>query len=327
MTNAPGGEGSRPKVVVSELIHPAALGLLEEHAEVHYDPELHTAPDALREAVARADALIVRNRTAVTAHLVSGSALRVVGRLGVGLDNLEVESLQRAGMTITWAPGTNATSVAEYVVGAAIALARKFTQASAAVNAGQWDRQAAVGSELQGKTFGLIGLGDIGARVARRAAALGMRTMAVDPALEEHSAAVQEHGVELVELDELLRESQVVSLHVPLTSATRGLIDEERLGLMKRGAYLINTARGGLVDERALAAALREGRLAGAALDVREHEPPGADDPLAGIPNLILTPHVAGVTEESNERACLHVARDVLRVLAGERPRSQVPVR
>jgi D-3-phosphoglycerate dehydrogenase len=317
--------GVTGKVVVSEFLHREALDLLARGTLLHYDPELHGRPAQLRAALEDADALVVRNQTKVTGALVAGTRLRCVGRVGVGLDNLELRALREAGVAVTWAPGSNATSVAEYVIGAMLALARLFPETSPRVHAGSWDRQAAIGFELAGKALGIVGLGDIGGRVAHRAAALGMRLLASDPALRADSPVVKEHGATLLPLPELLAAADVVTLHAPLLPSTRGLIGGDTLPLMKRGAYLLNTARGGLVDERALAAALREGRLAGAALDVRDPEPPGPGDLLAGLPNVLLTPHIAGVTEESMRRACLHVAEDVLLVLGGEAPHSEVP--
>ncbi|MEX2541464.1 MAG: hydroxyacid dehydrogenase [Trueperaceae bacterium] len=313
------------KIVVSEFLHRDALDLLADRADLEYDPGLHERPVDLKAALTGAAALVVRNQTQVTAPLLAGTSLRAVGRVGVGLDNLDLTALREAGVTVTWAPGTNATSVAEYVIGAMLSLARLFPETSPKVHAGHWDRQAAIGFELKGRTLGIVGLGDIGSRVGRRAQALGMRLLASDPALGPESPAVRELGARLVPLAELLAEADVVSLHAPLLPSTLGMIGSETLALMKPGGYLINTARGELVDERALASVLRDGRLAGAALDVRDPEPPGASDPLKGLRNVLLTPHIAGVTEESLRRACTHVAEDVLRVLSGERPVSEVP--
>jgi D-3-phosphoglycerate dehydrogenase len=313
------------RVVVPELLHQSALDLLNANVDLDYEPELHARPGDLRSRLTGASGLVVRNQTRVDATLLEGATLRVVGRVGVGLDNLDLPGLRAAGVTVTWAPGTNATSVAEYVLGAMLSLARTLPDTSARLHAGTWDRRAAIGHELHGRTLGIVGIGDIGTRVARRARALGMRLIGTDPAVSSNSLAVQDLEVELVPLARLLAEADVVTLHAPLLTSTRGLINEETLALMKPGAYLVNSARGGLVDEPALAGALRSGRLAGAALDVRDPEPPAADDLLAGLPNVLLTPHIAGVTEESLRRACLHVAEDVLRVLAGERPQSEVP--
>jgi D-3-phosphoglycerate dehydrogenase/(S)-sulfolactate dehydrogenase len=314
------------RIVVSEMIHAEALSLLQHEAEVHYDPTLHAHRGVLAKALHQAEALIVRNQTRVDLALLEHArTLKVVGRIGVGLDNLDLACLRDKGVTVTWAPGTNAVSVAEYVMGAMLELSRRFGEASTRLHTGEWNRQAAIGSELYGKTLGIVGLGDIGARLARRAGAFGMRLLASDPVAHGSSYAVQEYDVELTGLNALLEEADFVSLHLPLLPSTRGLIGREALAKMRAHAFLINTARGGLIDETALAEALRERRLAGAAIDVRENEPPGESDPLRGLPNAILTPHIAGVTHESNHRASLHVARDVLRVLAGERPISPVP--
>lgn len=313
-------------VVVPEHLHPEALALLQEAATVHYDADLFKNRDRLKEQLTDADALVVRNQTRVDADLLDGAPqLKVVGRLGVGLDNLALAELSARGITVTWAPGANAVSVAEYVMGAMLELSRRFANVSATVHSGVWDRQGAIGFELYGKTLGIVGLGDIGSRLAKRAAAFGMNVLASDPVVSENSFGVQEYGVELLELIPLLGRADFVSLHAPLLATTRHLINAKTLASFKPSAYLINTARGGLVDEAALATALTEGKLAGAALDVRESEPPGDDGPLRGRPNVLLTPHVAGVTETSNRRVCLHVVNDVLRVLKGLAPLSRVP--
>lgn len=314
------------RVVVSEWIDEAALARLREHHEVTADPDLHGDRERLRHALASAEGLIVRNLTRVDVGILDAAPrLRVVGRVGVGLDRIDVAAAQARDVVVSWAPGTNATSVAEYVLGAIVALARRFCPATLHVADGSWDRQAFMGREVSGATLGLVGLGDIGARVARRARALGMRIVASDPAVHESSPQVQEFEVELLSFEALLERSDVVSLHVPLLATTRDLIDAAALARVKPGALLVNTARGELVDEHALAAALRDGRVGGAALDVRRSEPPGADDPLSGCPNLILTPHVAGVTHEANARASAHAVDEVLRVLSGVRARTPAP--
>ena len=312
-------------IVVSEYIHEDALERLEP-LDPHYDPKLFENREALTKLLRDADALIVRNQTRVDGELVKNAPnLKVVGRVGVGLDNLELSVLRERDITVTWAPGTNAVSVAEYVMGAMLESSRAFARASAALHQGRWDRQAAIGTELYGKTLGIVGLGDIGGRLARRAGAFEMHVLASDPVAHSSSFAVQEYGLELTDLETLLERADFVSLHAPLLPSTENMLNTKTLARMKPGSFLINTARGGLVDENALADALRSGRLAGAALDVRVKEPPGENDPLRGLDNLILTPHVAGVTEESNRRASLHVAEDVRRVLSGQKPLSEVP--
>jgi D-3-phosphoglycerate dehydrogenase len=313
-------------VVVSEWIDPTAEERLRAEHRVVVDPDLYADRARLLQEVVDADAWIVRNQTRVDLRAITAArALKVVGRVGVGLDTIDVAALRARSIVVTWAPGTNAISVAEYVMGAMLHHARRYAEATDHVRGGGWARQAFMGHELYGRTLGIVGLGDIGARLARRARAFGMRVLAADPVAHPSVAAVQEHEVALVGLETLLSESDVVSLHAPLLEGTRDLIDARALSRMKATALLVNTARGGLVDEAALARALREGALGGAVLDVRASEPPGAGDPLASCPNLTLTPHVAGVTDESNARASHHVFDEVLRVLRGENARTPAP--
>lgn len=312
-------------VLISEAMVEETLKAFEGVARATYQPELHKDRAALLMGVAEADALIVRNATRVDAELIAHAPnLRVVGRLGVGLDNLDLVALAQRDIPVTWAVGMNAVSVAEFVMGAVLTFARRYSVVSAEVQAGRWNRQAGIGFELHGKRLGLVGAGDIGSRLARRAEAFGMSVTAHDPVLTGGSYAVQELGVKPASLEEVLRTADFVSLHAPLLPSTRHLIRSETLALMKEGSYLINTSRGGLVDEAALAEALEGGRLAGAALDVRAVEPPGADDPLRRLPNVILTPHVAGRTFESELRVSRHIVEDVMRVLRGEPPLTPV---
>ena len=315
------------KIIVCEYLHADGVSLMEAAGHsVFYDLALHERRDELRTRLADTDALLVRNQTLVDSELTAGAAgLKVVGRLGVGLDNINIPDMNERGIIVTWAPGSNAVSVAEYVLGAILELSRSFPKFSAMVHGGTWDRQAFMGSEVSGKTLGIVGLGDIGGRTARRAAAFGMRVLANDPFLNDSSAAVGENGVELTTLADLLARSDFVSLHAPLVDGTRRLMNAETLSRMKPGAYLINTARGGLVDEAALVNALASGALAGAVLDVRDPEPPGPDDPMRGLENVMLTPHIAGVSFEANRRVSMHVASDVLNVLAGDAPVSRAP--
>jgi len=306
------------RIVASEHLPEAALALLREAGPLLAEPDLHGRPAELHRALADAEALVVRNQTRVDAALLAAAPrLKVVGRVGVGLDSLDLDALRRRAIQLGFSPGANAASVAEYVLGAVLTVYRRFGEVGAAVAAGGWDRQGATGREVFGRTLGIVGLGDIGARVARRARAFGMELYASDPFLHPASFAVQETGVQLVPLDALLERSDVVTLHAPLTPATRQLIGAAELAAMRDGALLINTGRGGLVDEVALAEGLRRGRPGAAVLDVRDPEPPAADGPLRGAPNLWLTPHVAGVTHEALERGACHVARDVVRALNG----------
>jgi (S)-sulfolactate dehydrogenase len=306
------------RVVITEFMDEAAVAGLATMHDTFYDRNLVDRPDELSARVAAADALVVRNRTQVDAALLAGApALKVVGRLGVGLDNIDVDACKARGIEVIPATGANALAVAEYVIGAAMLLLRGAYSSSAAVASGDWPRAALSGGrELSGKTLGIVGFGGIGRLVARAGRALGMRVIGSDPQVPASSAAWREEGVQRRELDALLAEADVVTLHVPLVDATRHLIDADRLARMKPGAILINTARGGVVDEAAVAAALKSGRLGGAALDVFEQEPLAAGSPLAGCPNLLLTPHIAGVTAESNVRVSTLIAEKVAAALA-----------
>jgi (S)-sulfolactate dehydrogenase len=284
---------------------------------VLYDPKLVDDPARLAAAVREARALVVRNRTQVRgALLASAVRLEVVGRLGVGLDNIDVRACEARGIAVYPATGANDLSVAEYVITAALMLLRRAWFATARVAAGEWPRTELMGRELAGKRLGLVGYGAIARVTGRMARDLGMSVAACDPLLpEDHPAwadALRQP------LPELLASSDAVSLHVPFTDATRNMLDSKAIAGMKPGAILVNAARGGIVDEAALCAALRSGHLGGAALDVFAREPVDAASgaQFAGLPNLILTPHIAGVTEESNVRVSAVTAEAVARHLA-----------
>ncbi|HEX4944221.1 MAG TPA: hydroxyacid dehydrogenase [Usitatibacteraceae bacterium] len=308
------------RIVISEDMDAPAVAFLARDFDVDYRPALALDVAGLSNALAQADAWIVRNRTMVRgAALAAASRLRVVGRLGVGLDNIDLEACAARGIEVIPATGANAESVAEYVLAMAMILLRGAAYLStAAVAAGGWPRQKlSQGREISGKTLGLVGFGSIGRVTARKAIALGMRVIAHDPALPVAWPPWSELGVGPCGLDELLANADVVSLHLPLVDSTRGLIGEDQFARMKPDAILVNSARGGIVDEAALARALHQGRLAGAALDVFADEPLGAGSVLADAPNLILTPHIAGLTRESNERVSEIVARRVAACLRG----------
>jgi (S)-sulfolactate dehydrogenase len=305
------------RIVISEFMDPPAVEALRGRFEVDYRPQLVDDPAALSAALGQAQGWIVRNRTQVRGPLLTAAPrLRVVGRLGVGLDNIDLAACEARGVRVIPATGANAQAVAEYVVAVSLMLLRGAYHASAEVASGRWPRAAlSEGREAGGKAMGIVGFGSIGRATAAKAAARGMRILGHDPQVPAGDPAWREAGAEPLGLDALLAGSDVVSLHVPLVPATRGLLGAERLGRMKRGAILVNTARGGIVDEAALAAALREGRLGGAALDVFDTEPLAAGSPLAGAPRLILTPHIAGVTQESNERVSSLIASRVAEAL------------
>jgi len=309
-----------PKVIISEFMDEAAIAAELTGLDVQYDPGLVDRPGDLAAAVARADALIVRNRTQVRGALLDAARdLKAVGRLGVGLDNIDVPACRARGVAVYPATGANDGAVAEYVVATAMLLLRGAYGASAAVAAGAWPRNALMGREIADKRLGLVGFGSIARETARRAAALGMAVAAHDPFVAADDPAWNSASgpVQRLALDALIAGSDVLSLHVPLTEETRGLIDAAALARMPKGAILINAARGGVVDEAALAASLRSGHLGGAALDVFEREPLDAASGtvFADVPNLILTPHIAGVTQESNVRVSAVTAAAVRRHL------------
>ena len=311
-----------PDIVIPEFMDEAAIREGLQGFDVLYAPDLVDRPDDLAAALREARGLIVRNRTQVRGPLLDAAhSLRAVGRLGVGLDNIDMAACEGRGIAVFPARGANDISVAEYVIAAAMLLLRGAYAATSDVIAGSWPRNRLMGREIAGKRLGLVGYGSIARETAKRAAALDMAVTAFDPFVESaHPAWNQPFGrVVRLSFEELLATSDVVSLHVPLTPDTRGLLGREAIGCMKPGAVVVNGARGGVIDEPALVEALRAGRLGGAALDVFEEEPLSAARAaiFAGCPNLVLTPHIAGVTVESNVRVSWVTAENVRRHLAG----------
>ena len=303
-------------IVISEFMDQAAIDAILRGRDVLYDPKLVDDKDRLYAALADCRALIVRNRTQVRAPLLDAAPrLKVVGRLGVGLDNIDADACAARKIIVRPASGANDLSVAEYVITAALLLRRRAWYATSRLAAGEWPRMELIGGELSGALLGLIGFGAIARLTATKAAALGMTVAAFDPFLPPDHAAWL--NVARQSFEEILSSCDVVSLHTPLTPQTRRMLDGAALRRMRSGAILINAARGGIVDESALAAALSRGHLGGAALDVFETEPltPAAAAVFKGIPNLILTPHIAGVTEESNVRVSDVTARAVIAAL------------
>jgi (S)-sulfolactate dehydrogenase len=301
-------------VLITEYMDDAAVDSLRARHEVTYDPKLFDARAELLALVGDADALIVRNRTQVNAEVLEHAPrVRVLGRLGVGLDNLDMAGCGARGIEVIPATGANADAVAEYVLLAAGLLLRGAFLVSAETGAGRWPRgRLSEGFELGGRTLGIVGFGSIGQTVAAKARAFGLVTAAYDPLLPADAPAWKASGTRRCELDELLGLADILTLHLPLEPATRGLFARDRLARIRRGAILVNTARGGIVDEAALAELVRSGHLGGAAVDVFEREPLPAGSPLAGLPNVILTPHIAGVTQESNARVSGMIAERVL---------------
>lgn len=308
------------RVLVTEPLSEPGLEILREAADVDVRTGLST--EQLAVAVAGYDALVVRSATQVTASLFdAGCRLRVVGRAGTGVDNIDVAAATRRGVAVVNAPAGNSNAVAEHTIALTLALARRIYPAVSSLKAGRWEKRALEGFEVQDKTLGLVGLGRIGMLVASKARGLGMRVIAHDPYVSGERVASA--GVELLPLDDVLRRADFISVHTPLSPDTRGMVGARELALLKPTAYLLNCARGGIVDEGALRRALERGALAGAALDVFEEEP-ATGNPLIGLPNVIATPHLGASTAEAQEHVAVDVARSVVDVLAGRIPEGPV---
>jgi (S)-sulfolactate dehydrogenase len=305
-------------IVITEFLEPAAVEVLKKDFRVNWDPELWNKRAELEKLVRDLPGLIVRNRTPVDKALLElAPKLKVVGRLGVGLDNIDVKACAARGVEVCSARGANATSVAEYAIAMAMILLRKRAYLDTQrLIAGEWPREElGRGVELAGKRLGIVGLGSVGGTTARKARGLDMRVVAADPYLPDNHE--NWNLAERVSFDELLTTSDVITLHCPLNSETRGMIGARELARVRKGAVLINSARGGIVDEAACAAALRSGPLGAAALDVFDYEPIKADagKVFAGLPNAILTPHISGVTLEANHRVSFMTVESVAAVL------------
>lgn len=301
-------------ILVCDGLAEPGLALLRRETEVILED---------RSVLGRVDAWIVRGKSRVDAAALDSAAprLRVVGRAGVGVDNIDLAAARRLGVTVITAPDATTTAVAELTLGLMLALARHIPAADAALRRGEWPKASLMGSELEGKTLGLVGFGRIGRAVAARAAAFGMSPVAFDPYLDD--TAIRSGGAEPSRLEALLAGSDYVSLHLPLTEETRGFFDGAAFAQMKPGARLVCAARGGLIDEQALQEALDAGRLAGAALDVFAQEPP-ADLTRLQHPRLLATPHLGAQTVEAQDRVSLEITRSVLAALRGETSRGRV---
>ena len=309
MTNA-----SRPVVLIAEKLAPSVLEALGDEVEIrHVDG---TDRPALLEAVADADALLVRSATKVDAEVLAAtSKLKVVARAGVGLDNVEVPAATERGVMVVNAPTSNIVSAAEHAVALLLAVARNVAAADASLRAGEWKRSSFSGVELNGKTVGVVGLGKIGQLFAQRVAAFGTKLIAYDPYVS-HARAAQ-LGIELVSLEELLQRADAISIHLPKTAETLGLIGTEELKKAKKGMLIVNAARGGLIDEEALADALRSGHIGGAGIDVYKTEPT-TSSPLFELENVVATPHLGASTAEAQDRAGTDVAHSVKLALRGD---------
>ncbi|GAB3055712.1 hydroxyacid dehydrogenase [Virgibacillus ainsalahensis] len=308
------------KVLVTELMWEDGIEALRRNGyTVDYDMELSRKRDELLQLVPSYDALIVRNETNVDPELLDAAKkARVIGRLGVGLDNINLDAAKKRNIPVISARNANATSVAEYVMASMLDAYRQLSDADADVRRGNWDRKFFTGYELNGKTLGLLGLGEISHRVAKRANVFGMKTIGYDPFVAPFDHILQETGVKPVDnLENLLSESDFLSIHVPLTKATKHMINKNNFPLMKRHAYVINSARGGIIHEQDLIKAVKAGEVAGAYLDVLESEPVQKDSPLTQVESIRLSPHIAGLTDESQSRTAMLIAQEVMRVMNG----------
>ena len=286
------------RVLVCDTLDVAALGLTDEF-EVDYDPNI-TKEDLLAR-VDGYDALVVRSRTKVDAEVMArATRLKIVGRPGTGLDNIDLRAANARGVEVVNSPEALVEAVAEHVIGLMLALARNIPAADASMKAGLWEKQRFVGTELKGKTLGIAGLGRIGRRVAEIARVMGMSLLGYD-VIEVPQETLASLGCRMVDLDTLFASSDFITLHVPLTTETRHMVDPRRISLMKSSSVVINTSRGEVIDEAALAKALRAGEIGGAALDVFENEPPGAE--IVTAPNLVTTPHIGGQTRDAQHAA------------------------
>jgi D-3-phosphoglycerate dehydrogenase / 2-oxoglutarate reductase len=303
------------RILVADGLAEEGLARLREAADVLVRSGL--TEDELAATLPEVDALIVRSRTRVSSEAVQrGSRLRVIARAGVGVDNIDVDAATRRGILVLNTPESSTIAAAEHTMAMLLALARRIPHAQAALAAGQWNREQFIGTELSGKTLGVVGLGKIGSEVARRALAFGMRVIGYDPYVTEERA--RRLGVDLGTWEAVLDRSDVLTLHVPLAQETRALIGKSELAMMKPGALLVNCARGGLVDEEALLGALEEGRIGGAALDVFAQEPLPRSHPLRAHPRVVLTPHLGGSTVEAQRSIAVDIADQVLASLRGE---------
>ena len=308
------------KILVSDGLSEAGLKLLGTAGEVTANPKI--TADELIAALPEYDALVVRSRTKVNAKVIAaGAKLKVIGRAGVGVDNIDVPAAVAKGITVVNSPLAASVAVAELTVGLMFALARNIAAADASLKQNKWEKSAFMGTELDGKTLGLLGLGRIGTETARRAVALGMKVIAYDPALQADQ--IKARFAEPASFDEVLGKSDYVSLHLPLTATNKNLLGAEQFAKMKKGARLVCAARGGVVDEAALKAALDSGQLSGAALDVYAAEPPEAGS-IATHPKVVATPHIGAQSHEAQTRAGIGIAEEVVAALQGKPLRWQV---
>jgi len=288
----------KPKILITDKLHPVAIEEATTFAEV--EEFYGHSPEEIIEKIPGYDALIVRSGTKATRELIETSDLKIIGRAGVGLDNVDLEAAKEKGIEVVNSPEASTIAVTELVMGSLIALLRKIHHADRSMREGKWERSRFTGNELYGKTIGIVGFGRIGREVGERARAFGMNILVYDPTITAEDA--REFNATCMELDELLGKADVVTLHIPLMESTRNLIDEGKIGLMKDSAVIVNIARGGVVNEKALHDALKDGRIGGAVLDVFENEPPEGS-PLTELENVVLMPHLGASTDEAQINA------------------------
>jgi len=305
------------KILVSDPLSKEGLKILQEVKEFQVDVKTELKPQELKEIIKDYHALIVRSATKVTKEIIEAAHnLKVIGRAGVGLDNVDLEAATQRGIIVMNTPAGNTISTAEHTMSLMLAISRNIPQAHFSVKSGEWKRSKFIGVELYNKTLGIIGLGRIGSEVAKRALSFGMKVLAYDPFLSQQVA--ESLGVTLVDLKELLKKSDYITIHTPLTEETKHLLSYEEFALIKEGVRIINCARGGIIDELALAEAIKEGKVASAAIDVFEKEPPTLDNPLLKLENVIVSPHLGASTEEAQVNVAIEVAEIVRDALLGK---------
>jgi len=302
------------RVLIADKLSPVGLDILTAAPDIQVDEAIGLKPAELAAKIAPYHGLIVRSGATVTAEVIAAAAnLRAIGRAGIGVDNIDVEAATKKGVVVMNTPAGNNVTTAEHAISMMLALARSIPQATASMKSGKWEKGKFTGSEVFNKTLGIVGIGNIGSLVADRALGLKMKVIAYDPFLSQEAA--QRLGVELVTLDELYRRSDFVSIHTPLNAQTRGLVGAAAFAKMKKGVRIINCARGGIVSEDALAAAIQGGTVAGAALDVFEQEPPPADHPLLKLDKVICTPHLGAATDEAQINVAIAIAQQIVNFL------------
>ncbi len=301
-------------VIISDDLAESGKAFLRQHATV--SDRAGISAEELQAEIGEAHALVVRGRTKITPELLQAAPnLKVVGRAGVGVDNIDLAASQKQGLIVVNTPSATTDAVAEHTLGLMLSLARHITHADSDMKAGLWNKQKFLGVELGGKTLGIVGVGRIGHSLAQLALAFGMKVLGHDPFLDDQQ--IQQKGAQPVELYDLYAQADFISLHLPLTPETRGMIDDDVLNRMKRGVYLLCAARGGIINETALLARLESGQVAGAALDVFAKEPPGLTA-LVAHPHVVATPHIGAQTEQAQARAAQHVAEEIISALNGE---------